>query len=298
MFSIDEIAFVSSIYPYGFKAWKFVANVLKDLGATLKSVSLPHTKYGLSAYYTITAAEASSNLARYDGIRYGARKDILNTSDDIGSDASNKYSIYRESGLGPEVKKRIIAGNYVLSLGAQKSYYEKAQKIRRLIQEDFDSVFRLPNSLNETLYNEIDSRKIFDQIERDEVGEKVDLLIMPTSTSTAPTLNEVMAFSASRDLASSLESVKDSKFISNSTKIYVNDVMTVPSSLAGIPAASIPAGLCKGSLCPIGLQVVGQFGDDELVLNTIQILEEALRSRQSIQDSNNDFAPLVPKISY
>ncbi|OMJ24292.1 Glutamyl-tRNA(Gln) amidotransferase subunit A, mitochondrial [Smittium culicis] len=121
---------------------------------------------------------------------------------------------------------------------------------------------------------------------------------MPTSTSTAPTLNEVMAFSASRDLASSLESVKDSKFISNSTKIYVNDVMTVPSSLAGIPAASIPAGLCKGSLCPIGLQVVGQFGDDELVLNTIQILEEALRSRQSIQDSNNDFAPLVPKISY
>ncbi|OMJ24293.1 Glutamyl-tRNA(Gln) amidotransferase subunit A [Smittium culicis] len=117
MFSIDEIAFVSSIYPYGFKAWKFVANVLKDLGATLKSVSLPHTKYGLSAYYTITAAEASSNLARYDGIRYGARKDILNTSDDIGSDASNKYSIYRESGLGPEVKKRIIAGNYVLSLG-------------------------------------------------------------------------------------------------------------------------------------------------------------------------------------
>ena len=198
-------------------AWDQGLAWLKDAGAEIVDVSLPHTKYALPAYYIIAPAEASSNLARYDGVRYGLR-----VAPDGGS-LDAMYEATRAAGFGPEVKRRIMVGTYVLSAGFYDAYYQQAQKVRTLIARDFAAVW-----------------------------DQCDVLLTPTAPSAA---------FAAGDKADPLE-------------MYLNDVFTVPSSLAGLPAMSVPSGLSATGL-PLGLQVIGRPLDEAGVLNAGFALERA-----------------------
>jgi aspartyl-tRNA(Asn)/glutamyl-tRNA(Gln) amidotransferase subunit A len=193
---------------------------MKDAGAEIVEVSLPHTKYALPAYYIIAPAEASSNLARYDGVRYGLR-DLPD-----GAGLQDMYAATRAAGFGPEVKRRIMIGTYVLSAGFYDAYFTQASKVRTLIAQDFDKAW-----------------------------EKCDLLLTPTAPSAAFALGEKSA---------------------DPLAMYLNDVFTVPSSLAGLPAMSVPAGL-DGQGLPLGLQIIGKALDEQGVLNAGLALEERAR---------------------
>jgi len=197
--------------------WQQGIEWLKDAGATIVDVSLPHTKYALPAYYIIAPAEASSNLSRYDGVRYGQR-DLPN-----GAGLQEMYAATREAGFGPEVKRRIMIGTYVLSAGFYDAYYTQAQKVRTLISQDFDTAW-----------------------------ESCDLLLTPTAPSAAFGLGE----KSDDPLA-----------------MYLNDVFTVPSSLAGLPAISVPGGV-DGQGLPLGLQVIGKALDEQSVFNAGLAVEE------------------------
>jgi aspartyl-tRNA(Asn)/glutamyl-tRNA(Gln) amidotransferase subunit A len=196
--------------------WQQGLGWLRDAGAETVEVSLPHTKYGLATYYIVAPAEASSNLARYDGVRFGARTD--------GADLTGMYENTRAEGFGAEVKRRILIGTYVLSAGYYDAYYLRAQKIRALILRDFTEVFR-----------------------------DVDALLTPTAPSAAFALGERM---------------------DDPVKMYLNDVFTVPASMAGIPGLSVPAGLDAQGL-PLGLQVLGRPFDEETVFAVGGALEQA-----------------------
>ena len=198
------------------KIWSQGMEWLKDQGAEIVDVSLPHTKYALPTYYSIAPAECSSNLARYDGVRYGLRES--------GDDLKDMYELTRANGFGDEVQRRIMIGTYVLSAGYYDAYYVKAQKVRRLITQDFDQVF-----------------------------EKVDALLTPTAPSSAFAIGE------NED---------------DPIKMYLNDVFTVPTSLAGLPGMSVPVGL-DGKGLPLGLQIIGKAWDEETVLKVAQNLETA-----------------------
>jgi len=197
--------------------WERGIQLVKDAGANVIEVSLPHTKYALPTYYIIAPAEASSNLARYDGVRYGLR-DLPD-----GANLQDMYAATRADGFGAEVKRRILIGTYVLSAGFYDAYYTKAQKVRALIVRDFEQAF-----------------------------EKCDLLLTPTAPSAAFALGE----KSDDPLA-----------------MYLNDVFTVPSSLAGLPAMSVPGGLDQAGL-PLGLQVIGRPLDEQGVLNACLAIEE------------------------
>ena len=190
---------------------------LKDAGAQVVEVSLPHTKYALPTYYIIAPAEASSNLARYDGVRYGQR-DLPD-----GAGLQDMYAATRAAGFGPEVKRRIMIGTYVLSAGFYDAYYTQAQKVRALIARDFELAF-----------------------------EKCDLLLTPTAPSSSFALGEKQA---------------------DPLAMYLNDVFTVPASLAGLPAMAVPGGLDSAGL-PIGLQIIGKALDEQTVLNASLAIEE------------------------
>ena len=196
--------------------WQQGLGWLRDAGAEIVDVSLPHTKYGLATYYIVAPAEASSNLARYDGVRFGARQD--------GEDLRDLYERTRAAGFGPEVRRRIMIGTYVLSAGYYDAYYLRAQKVRALILRDFTEVFG-----------------------------KVDALLTPTAPSAAFAQGENM---------------------DDPIKMYLNDVFTVPASMAGVPAMSIPAGLDAQGL-PLGLQVIGKPFDEETVFAVSAAIERA-----------------------
>ena len=197
--------------------WQQGIDWLKDAGAEIVEVSLPHTKYALPAYYIIAPAEASSNLARYDGVRFGLR-DLPD-----GANLQDMYAATRAAGFGDEVKRRIMIGTYVLSAGFYDAYFTQASKVRTLIARDFDLAF-----------------------------EKCDYLLTPTAPSAAFALGEKSA---------------------DPIAMYLNDVFTVPSSLAGLPAMSVPGGLDKAGL-PLGLQIIGRALDEQGVLNAALALEE------------------------
>ncbi|WP_294238547.1 Asp-tRNA(Asn)/Glu-tRNA(Gln) amidotransferase subunit GatA [uncultured Sphingomonas sp.] len=190
--------------------WQQGIDWLGDAGAEIVEVSLPHTKYALPAYYIIAPAEASSNLARYDGVRYGLR-DLPE-----GAGLQDMYAATRAAGFGDEVKRRILIGTYVLSAGFYDAYYTQAQKVRTLIARDFERAF-----------------------------EQCDVLLTPTAPSAAFALGEKQA---------------------DPLAMYLNDVFTVPASLAGLPAMSVPGGLDKDGL-PLGLQIIGKPLDEQGVLN-------------------------------
>jgi aspartyl-tRNA(Asn)/glutamyl-tRNA(Gln) amidotransferase subunit A len=188
-----------------------------ELGAEIvESVSLPHAPHALSAYYVLAPAEASSNLARFDGVRYGLRathpEDLL-----------DMYERTRHDGFGAEVKRRIMLGTYALSAGYYDAYYGRAQRVRTKIAEDFASAF-----------------------------QTVDFIVTPT----APTVAFKLGEKTNDPLA-----------------MYLNDYCTVPMSLAGIPAISIPCGLSEG--LPVGLQIAGRAFSENRLLDTAYALEQA-----------------------
>lgn len=196
------------------KLWQQGIEWLHSAGAKTVEISLPHTHYALATYYIIAPAEASSNLARYDGVRYGHRSDQ--------SDLKDMYEITRAEGFGDEVKRRIMIGTYALSSGYYDAYYIKAQKVRRLISNDFLEAFK-----------------------------QCDALLTPTAPSAAFAIGE------NED---------------DPIKMYLNDVFTVPASLAGLPGMSVPAGLDSQGL-PLGLQVIGRPWDEEMVFRVAGVIE-------------------------
>jgi aspartyl-tRNA(Asn)/glutamyl-tRNA(Gln) amidotransferase subunit A len=187
------------------------------LGAELQEVRLPHAPHALSAYYVLAPAEASSNLARFDGVRYGARAPGA-------EDLLEMYTRTRHDGFGAEVKRRIMLGTYALSSGYYDAYYGRAQRVRTKIAEDFAAAFN-----------------------------DVDLILTPTAPTVAFELGEKTG---------------------DPLAMYLNDFCTVPMSLAGIPAISIPCGLSDG--LPVGLQIVGPAFSENRLLDAAHALELAL----------------------
>ncbi|PGH23010.1 aspartyl/glutamyl-tRNA(Asn/Gln) amidotransferase, A subunit [Polytolypa hystricis UAMH7299] len=228
-------------------AWSSSLLYLQSLGHTIHTVSLPRTKQALSAYYILAPAEASSNLAKYDGVRYGTRD--TNAADNNAG--GYLYASTRGTGFGDEVQRRILLGAFTLSAHAIDNYFIQAQRVRRLVQADFDSVFRLENPLLPP--QQPSSKKEQTQVSKKDSG--VDVLLCPTAPGPPPTLESLEA-------ASSVE-------------MYMNDVFTVPASLAGLPALSVPVpvGTEGGEEGTVGMQVIGQFGDDELVLGVGEMIE-------------------------
>jgi aspartyl-tRNA(Asn)/glutamyl-tRNA(Gln) amidotransferase subunit A len=227
------------------QAWNDTLSKLQQAGHTLVPVSLPTTQQALSAYYVLAPAEASSNLAKYDGVRYGHR-----TS---GSDATPKeslplYARTRGEGFGEEVRRRILLGAYALSSEAIDNYFIQAQKVRRLVQQDFDSVFAAKNPLHDE--------------SKGRTADGVDFLITPTAPSLPPTIAELKR-------QSTVES-------------YMLDVFTVPASLAGLPALSVPVPIgaeARGDMDSldvqsVGMQIIGQYGSDEAVLGIGRLIED------------------------
>lgn len=225
---------------------------LEESGAELVPIHLPHMKYGIATYYILATAEASSNLARYDGIRYGHRADIkevekelkeeraalekkikqakgdkqaeLTTDlENLDSSLIRLYKKSRTEGFGPEVKRRIMLGTYVLSAGYYDDYYAKAQKVRRLIKQDFTEAF-----------------------------EDVDVIVSPTAPTTAFDIGEKM---------------------DNPVQMYLNDMYTISANLAGICGINVPAGTHSNGL-PYGMQFMADTFEEGKLFNAAQLVEQ------------------------
>jgi aspartyl-tRNA(Asn)/glutamyl-tRNA(Gln) amidotransferase subunit A len=206
----------SGVEPGVMAAFNATLKLAEELGASVETCRLPHAPHALSAYYVIAPAEASSNLARYDGVRYGLRVE------DGG--LVGMYTHTRSQGFGAEVKRRIMLGTYSLSSGYYDAYYGRAQRVRTKIAEDFHSAF-----------------------------ERFDFVVTPT----APTVAFELGSKTSDPLA-----------------MYLNDFCTVPMSLAGIPAISIPNGLSEG--LPTGFQLAGPAFSENRILDAAHALEQAI----------------------
>jgi aspartyl-tRNA(Asn)/glutamyl-tRNA(Gln) amidotransferase subunit A len=211
----DDLS-TEGVEPGVMEAYERTLKLAEELGATVETCHLPHADHGISAYYVIAPAEASSNLARFDGVRYGLRAN--------GSDLLSMYTQTRHDGFGPEVKRRIMLGTYALSSGYYDAYYGRAQRVRTKIADDFTNAF-----------------------------ESVDFVVTPTAPTTAFKIGEL----ADDPLA-----------------MYLNDYFTVPMSLAGIPAISIPNGLSDGR--PTGFQLAGPAFSESRILDAAFALEQAI----------------------
>ena len=205
------------------EAFEATLDVARQLGAEVRSCRLEHAEHGLSAYYLIAPAEASSNLARYDGVRYGLRAEGA-------TDLLTMYTRTRHDGFGAEVKRRIMLGTYALSSGYYEAYYGRAQRVRTKIAEDFEQVFN-----------------------------EVDFVVTPTSPGVAFELGAKTG---------------------DPLAMYLNDFCTVPMSLAGIPAVSIPGGLAPppggDRPLPVGFQLAGPAFSENRILDAAYALEQSL----------------------
>jgi aspartyl-tRNA(Asn)/glutamyl-tRNA(Gln) amidotransferase subunit A len=199
------------------EAFQTTLELARELGATIETMQLAHAPHGIAAYYLLAPAEASSNLARYDGVRYGLRANGAR-------DLLGMYTTTREEGFGAEVKRRIMLGTYALSSGYYDAYYGRAQKVRTLIARDFHSAW-----------------------------ERFDFVVTPTAPGVAFELGAKTA---------------------DPLAMYMNDVCTVPMSLAGIPAISIPNGLSDG--LPVGFQIAGPAFSENGILDAAHALEQAI----------------------
>ncbi len=208
--------FAEGLEPEVARVVREAIEVLRGLGMAIDDASLPTTDYGIAVYYVIAPAEASSNLARYDGVKYGLRvpgaKDLVEMS-----------SRTRAAGFGAEVKRRVMLGTYALSAGYYEAYYGRAQKVRTLVRRDFDAAFT-----------------------------RADLLVAPTTPSVAFKHGEK----------------------ADPLAMYLNDVFTVPTSLAGLPAVSIRCGFTRAGL-PVGLQLIGRAFDEATLLRVAHAYEQA-----------------------
>ena len=202
-------------------SFEAAVEVLRGLGATVVEVSCPHFQYALPAYYLIAPSECSSNLARFDSVRYGLR-----VGDDGVRALEDVMSLTREAGFGPEVKRRVMIGTYALSSGYYEAYYGQAQKVRTLITRDFAGAF-----------------------------EQADVLVSPTSPFVAFGIGER---------------------IDDPMAMYVNDLCTLPASLSGTPAISVPCGLSEG--LPVGLQVMAPALADDRCYRVGAAFEAAYES--------------------
>jgi len=214
---------------------------IERLGGEIAEAPLPHAEHGISAYYVIAPAEASANLARYDGVRYGLREEA-------GGDLIEMYETTRARGFGPEVKRRVMLGTYALSSGYYDAYYGQAQKVRTKIAADFAAAFA-----------------------------EFDFVVTPTSPSVAFGLGEKT---------------------DDPLAMYMNDFFTVPMSLAGIPAISIPAGLAEppggGPQLPVGFQIAAPAFAEQKLLDAAYVLEQAVGfdPRPSPSPSGAPYAPM------
>jgi aspartyl-tRNA(Asn)/glutamyl-tRNA(Gln) amidotransferase subunit A len=203
--------------------FKATLALIEELGGELDEFELPSTRNGISAYYVIAPAEASANLARYDGVRYGAR-------DREADDLLGMYERTRARGFGAEVKRRIMLGTYALSSGYYEAYYGQAQKVRTRIAQDFSAAF-----------------------------ERFDFVVTPTSPTVAFGLGDKT---------------------DDPWAMYMNDQCTVPMSLAGIPAISIPSGLAEpeggGPQLPVGFQIAGRAFSESRILDAAFALEQRI----------------------
>jgi aspartyl-tRNA(Asn)/glutamyl-tRNA(Gln) amidotransferase subunit A len=229
------------VFDSGVRA-KFEATLelIESLGGAVGEVALPHAEHGISAYYVIAPAEASSNLSRYDGVRYGMRAEA-------SGDVIEMYETTRAQGFGPEVKRRIMLGTYALSSGYYEAYYGQAQKVRTKIAADFSAAF-----------------------------EGFDFVVTPTSPSVAFGLGEKTA---------------------DPLAMYLNDFFTVPMSLAGIPAISIPAGLAEpeggGPQLPVGFQIAAPAFGEQKLLDAAYALEQAIGFDTSPPRSGAPYVPIA-----
>ncbi|ACM59876.1 aspartyl/glutamyl-tRNA(Asn/Gln) amidotransferase subunit A [Caldicellulosiruptor bescii] len=198
------------------KAIEKALELLKSLGADYEEFSIPIVEYALPTYYIIASSEASSNLARYDGIKYGYRTQNY-------EDLIDLYKKTRSEGFGAEVKRRIMLGTYALSAGYYDAYYKKGLQVRTLIKRAFDEAF-----------------------------QKYDVIITPTSPTTAFKIGER---------------------VSNPLEMYMSDICTVPVNIAGLPAISIPCGFDSNNL-PIGLQIIGKAFDEQTILRVAYTYEQ------------------------
>ncbi len=214
---IPKEYFIEGIDPEVEKAVRASLEVLKKEGAELVEITLPHTEYAVSVYYLVATAEASSNLARFDGVKYGVRVDN-------GTGLLDMYKNSREKGFGAEVKRRIMLGTYALSSGYYDAYYKKASQVRTLIKNDFEEAFKA-----------------------------CDVIATPTAPGPAFKIGEKT---------------------DDPLTMYLSDIFTLPASLAGIPALSLPCGFTSGRL-PIGLHLIGKSLDEETLLRTAKTYEDA-----------------------
>ena len=208
--------FIAGMQPEVEAAVRAAIDHLQALGAEIREVRLPHTEYALPVYYIIAPAEASANLARYDGVRYGLRVER--------GEMWPTYKASRGQGFGPEVKRRIMLGTYALSAGYYDAYYAKAQKVRTLIKRDFD-----------------------------EAWKQVDVIVAPTSPTTAFKIGEKA---------------------DDPLQMYLSDVFTLAANLAGIPGLSVPCGFDAKGL-PIGLQIMGPAFREDIVLRVGHAYEQS-----------------------
>jgi aspartyl-tRNA(Asn)/glutamyl-tRNA(Gln) amidotransferase subunit A len=211
-----ELAGHEGVEPGVAEVFDSTVALIERLGGLVEEIALPHSGYGLQAYYVLAPAEASANLARYDGVRYGIRS--------ADGDLTGMYESTRHEGFGAEVKRRIMIGTYALSSGYYDAYYATAQRVRTKIADDFRAAF-----------------------------EKVDLIVTPTSPTVAFKIGERAA---------------------NPLAMYASDVLTVPMSLAGIPAISIPGGLSEG--LPVGVQLAGPAFSENRIFEASYALERAI----------------------
>jgi len=222
-FAVPAVLSQDAIEPGVRAVFEATLKRIEELGGEVADVALPHAEHGISAYYLIAPAEASSNLARYDGVRYGMRAEA-------GGDVVEMYESTRAAGFGDEVKRRIMLGTYALSSGYYDAYYGRAQKVRTKISEDFSAAF-----------------------------SGVDFVVTPTSPSVAFGLGEKT---------------------DDPLAMYMNDFFTVPMSLAGIPAISIPAGLAEpeggGPSLPVGFQIAAPAFAEQKLLEAAYALERAI----------------------
>jgi aspartyl-tRNA(Asn)/glutamyl-tRNA(Gln) amidotransferase subunit A len=206
----------SGVEPGVMAAFEATLKLAEELGASIETCRLPHAPHALAAYYVLAPAEASSNLARYDGVRYGLRVE--------NGGLVGMYTKTRSQGFGTEVKRRIMLGTYSLSSGYYDAYYGRAQRVRTKIAEDFHSAF-----------------------------DRFDFVVTPTAPSVAFELGAKTA---------------------DPYSMYLNDYCTVPMSLAGIPAISIPNGLSEG--LPTGFQLAGPAFSENRILDAALALERAI----------------------
>ncbi len=213
---VPDEYFVEGLDPEIERAVRAAVDVLRGLGAAVERVSLPSTKHGIATYYIVAPAEASSNLARYDGVKYGLRVPG-------GRDLIDMVSRTRAAGFGAEVKRRIMLGTYALSAGYYDAYYGQAQKVRTLVRREFEAAFA-----------------------------RVDVIAAPTTPGVAFRHGEK----------------------ADPLAMYLNDVFTIPASMAGLPAVSVPCGF-SGAGLPIGLQLIGRPLDEPTLLRAAHAYEQA-----------------------